>query len=150
MTSETLFTICNAVALFGWLLLIGVPRWSWTIKVVRGGILPMLLAAVYLYLIVTSFGQMNGGFNSLAEVARLFGNERVLLAGWVHYLAFDLLVGSWEVDDASSRTIPHLLIMPCLGMTFLLGPIGYLMYRFVAFSWEKWLKSLLRRMAAKI
>ncbi|MDX2033641.1 MAG: ABA4-like family protein [Blastocatellia bacterium] len=150
MTPETIFSICNLAALLGWLLLIGAPRWRWTVRIVRAGILPMLLALVYLLLIVTSIGNVEGSFNSLAEVGRLFRNERLLLAGWVHYLAFDLFVGSWEVEDASSRTLPHLLVMPCLALTFLLGPIGFLAYRLVAFSWDKWLKGMLRRMSARI
>lgn len=150
MSPETIFSICNLAALLGWVLLIGAPRWRWTLQIVRSGILPMILALVYLALIVASFGNMEGSFNSLAEVAKLFRNEWVLLAGWVHYLAFDLFVGSWEVDDASERRLPHLLVIPCLALTFLLGPIGFLAYRLVAYSWARWMKDLLRRLSAKI
>ena len=59
---------------------------------------------------------------------RLFGDEALLLAGWVHYLAFDLFVGSWEVRDAQRLGIPHLLVVPCLVLTFLFGPVGLLLY----------------------
>src|SRR4051812_21348401 len=52
----------------------------------------------------------------------------MLLAGWTHYLAFDLFVGRWEVRDAQRRGIPHLLITPALVLTFLLGPAGFLFY----------------------
>jgi hypothetical protein len=44
-----------------------------------------------------------GGFSSLAAVAELFSNQWLLLAGWVHYLAFDLFVGTWETRDAVDR-----------------------------------------------
>ena len=55
----------------------------------------------------------------------------LLLAGWLHYLAFDLLIGRWEVRDAQQRGIPHLLVIPCLALTFLFGPAGWLLYRVV-------------------
>ena len=52
----------------------------------------------------------------------------MLLAGWIHYLAFDLLVGTWEARDSRERGIPHLLLVPCLILTFLFGPAGWLLY----------------------
>jgi hypothetical protein len=62
-------------------------------------------------------------------VAALFENRWLLLAGWVHYLAFDLLVGAWEARTARREGIPHLLLLPCLLTTFLFGPAGYLMFQ---------------------
>ena len=61
-------------------------------------------------------------------MATLFSNPWALLAGWVHYLAFDLLIGTWEVRDSRERGVPHLLVVPCLILTFLLGPAGWLLY----------------------
>ena len=52
----------------------------------------------------------------------------MLLAGWTHYLAFDLFIGGWEVRDAQRRGIPHLLVVPALVLTFLFGPAGLLLY----------------------
>ena len=52
----------------------------------------------------------------------------LLLAGWIHYLAFDLLVGAWEARDARERGIPHLFVVPSLILTFLFGPAGWLLY----------------------
>jgi len=69
-----------------------------------------------------------GGFGSLADVAALFSQPGLLLAGWVHYLAFDLFIGAWEVRDARRHSVSHLLVIPCLITTFLLGPIGLLAY----------------------
>ena len=48
--------------------------------------------------------------------------------GWTHYLAFDLFIGGWEVRDAQSRGISHLLVVPALVLTFLFGPAGLLLY----------------------
>ena len=69
-----------------------------------------------------------GGFGSLAAVAALFSVEELLLAGWIHYLAFDLFVGAWEVRDSQARGINHLLIIPCLLATFMAGPAGLVLY----------------------
>jgi len=51
-----------------------------------------------------------------------------LLAGWIHYLAFDLFIGAWEIRDSQQHQIPHLAMIPCMAMTFMLGPIGLLFY----------------------
>jgi hypothetical protein len=86
-------------------------------------------------LIVQHFGRSDGGFGSLAEVTRLFANPAMLLAGWLHYLAFDLFLGAWEVRDAQRHGVPHLLVVPCLLLTFLLGPIGLLSYMVIRMRW---------------
>lgn len=128
MNAETVFSIANFTAMAGWILLVFAPRWTWTRKIVLSGAIPLLLSVAYLILIVLFFGKAEGGFGSLAEVAKLFANQWALLAGWIHYLAFDLFVGSWEVKDAQSRGISHWFVIPCLILTFLLGPIGFLLY----------------------
>ncbi len=90
--------------------------------------IPLALALVYLWLVATTFGRTPGGFGSLAEVSLLFRSERALLAGWIHYLAFDLFIGSWEVRDSARVGLRHLLVVPCLVLTFLFGPAGLLLY----------------------
>ena len=52
------------------------------------------------------FQGAEGGFGSLADVATLFGKPELLLAGWIHYLAFDLFIGAWEVRDAQRNEHP--------------------------------------------
>jgi hypothetical protein len=124
---ETIFSACGTVAALGWLLLILVPRWRWTL-VLASTVIPLAIACAYVALIGRYMPGSEGGFGSLAAVARLFGQPGLLLAGWIHYLAFDLFIGSWEVRDAGRHGVPHVLVIPCLLMTFLLGPIGLLAY----------------------
>ena len=62
------------------------------------------------------------------QVAQLFSHRWALLAGWIHFLAFDLFVGSWIAADGSARGIRHLALVPVLLLTFLLGPLGFLAY----------------------
>ena len=124
---DTLFSACGTAAFLGWLLLILVPRWRWT-QVVSGTVIPLSIALVYSVLIVRYMPGADGGFGSLSDVANLFARPGLLLAGWLHYLAFDLFMGSWEVRDATRRSVPHVLVIPCLIMTFMLGPMGLLTY----------------------
>jgi hypothetical protein len=127
MTPEHLFSILNLVAVVAWLPLVFFPRARWATTVVPL-VVPFLLAVVYVVLVVTTLPSSEGGFSSLAGVRALFENPWSLLAGWTHYLAFDLFIGGWEVRDAQQRGISHLLIVPALVLTFLLGPGGLLLY----------------------
>jgi len=124
---ESLFSLAGILAVLGWILLAVVPRWRWTMGIAAVA-LPMALAGLYLGLVLVNLFGTEGGFGSLEQVARLFEDRWLLLAGWVHYLAFDLFVGAWEVRDAQRLDIPHLAVLPCLALTFFLGPIGLLLY----------------------
>jgi hypothetical protein len=128
MSPERIFSLCGALVLPGWLLLVFLPRWRWTARLVCPVLIPLPLAILYLWIVATTFVQTEGGFGSLAEVSLLFRNEWALLAGWIHYLAFDLFIGSWEVRDARRVGLHHLLVVPCLVLTFLFGPVGLLLY----------------------
>lgn len=137
MKAEQIFSIANLIALSSWIILAVAPRWKWTNKIILSGAVPLLLSVAYLVLIVLFFGKADGGFDSLPNVMKLFTNEWAVLAGWIHYLAFDLFVGSWEVRDAQSRGISHWLVIPCLFFTFMFGPIGFLMYSILRFFLAK-------------
>ena len=130
MTPEQIFSLANPAATLGWVLLLAAPRRRWA-TFVAGRVIPLGLAAAYLVLFVVHWFEGKGGFSTLQGVADLFSNPWLLLAGWIHYLAFDLLIGAWEVRDAQRRGIPHLFVVPCLALTFMLGPAGWLLYRAV-------------------
>ena len=132
MTAEQLFSILNLIAVAAWLPLVFLPRVRWTTTLLPVA-MPLVLAVIYLVLVAATLPGSQGGFSSLAGVKALFDNPWALLAGWTHYLAFDLFIGGWEVRDAQRRGIPHLFIVPALVLTFLLGPVGLLLY--VATRW---------------
>ena len=139
MTAEQLFSILNLMTMAAWLPLLFLPRKRWASTVVPVTV-PVLLGVIYAILLVASLGESEGGFSSLAGVSALFDNDWALLAGWTHYLAFDLFIGGWEVRDAQQRGIPHLLVVPALVLTFLAGPAGLLLYlavrRFTPARWS--------------
>ena len=127
MTAEHLFSILNLIAMAAWLPLVFLPRARWSATLVPIAV-PSLLAVIYVVLVAAMLTQGGGGFSSLTAVRALFDNPWGLLAGWTHYLAFDLFIGGWEVRDAQRRGIPHLLVVPVLVLTFLFGPAGLLLY----------------------
>jgi Domain of unknown function (DUF4281) len=131
LTPDLVFSLANTAVLPAWLLLAAAPRWMVTRRLVRSGAWPLLLAATYAALILSHYlgpHGAEGGFSSLSDVRALFQNPWALTAGWVHYLCFDLAVGIWEVQDAERRGLPRILLLPALLFTFLVGPVGLLLY----------------------
>ena len=128
MTAEQLFSFTNSLALLGWLLLVFAGRARWAASLVLGAVLPLLLAVIYSGLLAGHWGESGGSFRTLAGVSMLFENHWLLLAGWVHYLAFDLFIGAWQVRDSQALGISHWIVVPCLALTFLFGPAGLLLY----------------------
>jgi hypothetical protein len=132
MTFEQLFTVANASVLPAWLLLIFAPRSKATALVAYSHLYPFLLGMLYLWLLVTTWGG-DGGMASLADVRTGFQHDGVLLLGLVHYLVFDLFIGAWMVRDAGRNGVLHLLIVPSLILTLMLGPVGLMTY--LAIRW---------------
>ena len=133
MSAETLFLVCNNGVLPAWLLLALAPSWIWTQRLVHAIWLPGLLGLAYVFAMSRGAGGApeGAGFGSLEGVTLLFSNSDAVLAGWIHYLAFDLFVGAWEVRDAQRLDIPHWLVVPCLVLTLMAGPAGLLLYAVV-------------------
>ena len=135
MNLDLLFTICNFAVMPCWLALIFIPENPWVKKIITGVVL--LIALVYVSQLRTFFQMEEGGFGSLQDVMLLFKNESAVLAGWVHYLAFDLLIGRWIATDALKNKITKWAVAPCLVFTFMLGPVGFLLYSIVKYFLSK-------------
>jgi len=128
MEIEVVFSIVNTVALLSWVLLFVFYTSNWVYPTILSGVI-VFLAIVYLYFISVGLtGGADGGFSSLKSIRQLFADDYALLAGWVHYLAFDLFVGMWIAKDALSANISRWFLLPCLLCTFMLGPVGLLLY----------------------
>ena len=132
MDADTLFDIANATALIGWLMLVLAPlKRTWLVPGAR--VVGVLLALTYSILLIQAvasggMSESGGDFTSLAGVTALFARPEGVLVGWVHYLAFDLWVGAWAVEDAYKRGLKHWAVVPCLVFIFLAGPLGLLLY----------------------
>lgn len=139
MSPDAIFQVANMTALSGWLLLLASPFIPRVAQWGAGIVIPLVLSIAYTGLILAFWSRAEGGFDSLANVMALFKTPEIALAGWLHYLAFDLFIGAWEVRTARRERLPFLLVVPCLIATFLFGPAGLL-----AFLTLRWARSLAR------
>lgn len=129
MTPIEVFSIANTIVLPMWILLVFLPRWKITRFLIDYKVIPIILSVLYTFYIVLytiHYGVMD--FSSLSSVMTIFTQENALLAGWLHYLAFDLLVGMWIVNQNKFLGLNQLLIAPCLFLTFMFGPLGFLLF----------------------
>ena len=139
--ADALFSAASALALAGWIALAAAPlRRGLAVAAARW--LAALLCGGYATFLAHGllFGDAlpeQAGFGSLDAVAALFASREALLAGWVHYLAFDLFVGSWQVEDAPAARLPHALVLVCLLLTFVAGPAGLLAYLLLRAAWAR-------------
>lgn len=128
MTPDSIFSICSNIAMAGWLVLIALPGWRAADKFVIG-IIIALFAIVYAWMLSGDFNFSDvQKFGSLQGVMELFGNPKMVTAGWIHYLAFDLLAGVFIRNNAQQHGISHWLVIPCLLLTFMFGPVGLLLF----------------------
>jgi hypothetical protein len=129
MEPSVLFKIANSMALIGWITIAVLHHRALTYKIVFNGIV-LLLCLFYASAIAWALSS-NGGsadFGSLQGVMHLFTDPKAVLAGWVHYLAFDMVVGLTIVRSSAQHNINRFLVAPCLFFTFMFGPVGLLLY----------------------
>ncbi len=129
MTPSEIFSMANMTVMPMWLLLIALPKWKITRFLIDYKVVPLLLAILYIVFIGRAI-QIGGwmDFGSLNSVMTLFTEENAVLAGWIHYLAFDLLIGMWMVNQNAKLKIHRLLMVPCLLGTFMFGPVGFALF----------------------
>jgi len=129
MTPTQVFSMVGMIAMPMWVLMIFLPKWKVTRFLIDYKVIPLFLSviyAIYIFQAILIGGWMD--FGSLTSVMTLFTEENAVLAGWVHYLAFDLIVGMWMLDQNKKVGIHQLLMAPCLFGTFMFGPVGFLLF----------------------
>lgn len=128
---DTLFNLVNASVLPAWVLLILAPRWSVTRGVVHSMLYPVVLGALYtvgLGMALMGMGSGDVDFTTITGVRAIFESDLGVIVGWTHYLVFDLFVGAWVARDAHAREVKHWMVVPCLALCFMAGPLGLLLY----------------------
>lgn len=138
MSYDLLFSIANGIALIAWLVLLIFPFRPFTNKVLIGVVVTMLcvLYAVLVYQVLQP-GDFKK-FQTLNGVISLLSTPGAALAGWVHYLAFDLMTGLFIANNAAKHGVAYLWILPCLVLCFMLGPVGLLLYFLIRWSVTKY------------
>lgn len=130
MSDDQLFALANALPLVGWLALCLAPL-ARPALVASARVVAAAMAVGYAVMVALALARAGGpapDLTTLSGLARAFSDPHVMLVGWVHYLALDLWTGAWEAEDAGRRGVPHWLLLPCLALTFLAGPIGLLLF----------------------
>jgi hypothetical protein len=123
MDWDTVFSGAGTLAMVGWAALILGPV---RLRLWPALAIPVALSALHAGLVMAHFAEAGGGFGSIAEVRRLFASDPLLVAGWVHYLAFDLMAGALIAARMDRAGVPRLVQAAPLVCTFLLGPLGFL------------------------
>jgi hypothetical protein len=136
--SELWFSLASYLAMAGWAILIAgiVLKRPLLRDAVAGRYLPLALSAGYTVLILVFWWQGEGGFGSLANVQQLFTSPWLALAGWVHFLAFDLFIGALMARRMMEAGLSRLLLIPVLPLAFLFGPAGFLLAQAFLFTRE--------------
>lgn len=136
LTPDTMYLLLNFGVLPFWALLIFAPVLKITDTLVHSVAMPLLLGVTYAWLLATAlWGPVEApdgaGFATLDALLKLFSTKQALVAGWAHYIVFDLFVGAWIARDAQRVGLNHFALIPCLILTLLVGPIGLVTYLMV-------------------
>jgi len=132
-----LFGLTFAVAAPFWALMIVLPRWSWSARIVSSPLIVLPVVLIYAALIVPNFSTVLPAVASptLAGIRDLLGTADGAAAAWAHMIAFDLFVGRWAWLDGRTRRMRALVMSPILLLTILLGPLGLLVYLLARTRW---------------
>jgi len=141
MNFELVFSVAGLLAMLGWGCLLASPVMPTLSDRLAGYVIPSVLAVGYFVLLIL-YPAEKGGFGSLEEVALLFTSSASLLAGWIHFLAFDLIVGAWICRTARKEDLKFWMALPCLPVTFLFGPAGFLLFVLIRFAHQKVFKAV--------
>jgi hypothetical protein len=142
MTYEIIFNIYNIGILIFWLFLLVSPKSKLTQKITDFPWIPLLIAFGYIYFLGTSDSIFSVDFSSLSGLTEMFqnSNPRGVAAGWLHYLAFDFWVGCWILRDSQKKDVKHAFIIFPMLCTFMLGPVGIIIYTLVLLFQKKLIK----------
>lgn len=128
MTADDFYWYASVAIFIPWLLLIAAPNWRWTETLSFIAALILLVAGAWFTYTCLRWGHEGGNVLSFDGLKNLFRSPEMLLAGWLNYLSFCLLVGVWMVHDAIDNNIGRIWQIPCLILTLLAGPTGLVLY----------------------
>jgi hypothetical protein len=130
---ENIFQVANLFVLPFWALMVLLPNWTVTRRLMQSYIPFAALASLYVYLFVTLDGSILEAFSDpqleLTGLAGMFANSHVMALGWVHFLVMDLFVGRWIYLQGQENGI---FTRHSLAFCLFAGPFGLLIHFFTA------------------
>ncbi len=140
MNTELFFNIDQLFALPFWALIIFLPNWGVTKKVMSSFFPFVILAGFYILFFVNTLNAESAQALSnpdLPTIAKLFSEESVAATGWAHFIVMDLFVGTWVYWQGQEKGIftVHSIIL-CL----FAGPIGLLSHIITAWITQRFFK----------
>ena len=133
MNPKKIFNTTNMIVMPFWFLMIVLPKWRVTRRIIESPWIAAPVAAIYSALVLPQAPALLGQLSNptLSGIADGLGTEEGASIGWAHFLAFDLLVGRWAYLDSREKGISALLMAPVLFFILMLGPFGFLAYLLV-------------------
>ena len=130
---EPIFSLSSLLTMPFWLLMIGLPGWRWTVRIMQSLWSVVPAAVAYGLLVLPNMPGLLGALANpeLGAIATLLGSPMGATIGWIHFLAFDLFVGRWAYLDSRQRGIHPLLVSPTLFVILMFGPLGLVLYLLV-------------------
>jgi hypothetical protein len=137
--TEFLFELTFLVAAPFWALMIVLPGWAWTARIVRSPLVVLPAVLVYAVLVLPAIGDILPAVAnpSLPGIRELFAGATGAAAVWAHVIAFDLFVGRWIWLDARERNVPWWVVSPLLVLVIMLAPLGLLLYLALNRRWPR-------------
>ena len=126
MMFAQLFNIANLFVLPFWVLMILLPNWGVTRKVMESYLPFVALALLYIYMFISSITPESAAALSnpqLADIARFFADEKAAATGWIHFLVMDLFVGRWIYLEGQRTGV---WTVHSLALCLFAGPMGLL------------------------
>ncbi|MDA9604089.1 ABA4-like family protein [Candidatus Pelagibacter sp.] len=149
---EQIYTFFSVEMIYMWLNLGVLPFWfvlivfpqSQISKFFITSIFPIfILCLAYIYLLYLAyldgydFIQNFKLYLSFGNIFNLFENQYFLILFWAHFLAMNLFCGGWIVKDSQMFGMNKILVSFPLIITYLIGPVGILLYWIIRIFYSK-------------
>jgi hypothetical protein len=127
---ETIFQLSNLLVMPFWLLMVFLPYWGWSKRILASPWVAGPAALLYALLVIPALISLLPQLANpqLGDIAALLGTPQGATIAWVHFLASDLFVGRWAYLDSRQRGITAWLASPILFLILMVGPLGLLLY----------------------
>jgi len=142
-TIEMIYYWVNLGVLPFWFILIFFPQ-SYLSRYFVTSIFPILLLSIsYVFLFYKSFlnsYDFLGNFNlylGIGDLSNLFADNSFLMMFWVHFVSINLFAGGWIVKDSQKFLINKILLAIPLIITYLIGPVGLIVYWIIRIFYAK-------------